>query len=199
MFDSVHESTEKQMLKGIHKLLDEADVVVHQYGSKFDIPMLNTEFVKHGMLPPSPYKQVDLKTVSSKVFRFPSAKLEHVAKAMGIGQKMKEDVVFELWVGCMKGDEKAWQKMKEYNINDMVLLEGLYEKYLPWVPHHPNRGAYQTEKQVCPHCGGKHYHKRGFATAHLMTYQRFQCQDCGAWFRSSKTITNKGLEKYVGV
>ena len=71
-FDSVNKSGNKQMLEGIHALLDEADAVCTYNGVKFDIPTLNKEFVKADMPPPSPYKQIDLLKVARRVFRFPS-------------------------------------------------------------------------------------------------------------------------------
>lgn len=194
MYDSVHKSTEKQMLKGIHRLLDEADVVVHFYGSKFDIPMLNSEFIKHGMLPPSPYKQVDLKKVTSEQFRFPSNKLEYVAKALKIGAKIDTD--FRLWTDCIEGDEAAWKKMEAYNRNDTILLEKLYDKYLPWIKSHPNHGAYSDKKEICPNCGGTHLQQRGYAVANLLRYPRFNCQGCGTWFRSNIPVVRKS-KRYV--
>ena len=57
-FDSIQNKSTKSMLKGIYKLLDEADAVVHYNGKKFDIPTLNGEFLKCGFKPPSPYKQI---------------------------------------------------------------------------------------------------------------------------------------------
>ena len=56
MFDSIYYSKPKQMLKRIHKLLDQADVVIHWNGSKSDIPTLNKEFIEYGLTPPAPYK-----------------------------------------------------------------------------------------------------------------------------------------------
>lgn len=197
MFDSVHKSSTKHMLKGIHKLLDEADVVVHQYGAKFDIPMLNTEFVKHGMKPPSPYKQVDLKKVSSDQFRFPSSKLEYVVSALKIGKKLKEGVTFELWIRCLKGENAAWALMEKYNRRDTALLEPLYLKYLPWIKNHPNYGAFQTNKEVCPNCGGTHLQRRGFSVARLLRYPRYQCQDCGKWFKSNEALPRRKTRRYV--
>jgi hypothetical protein len=197
MFDSVHHSSKKHMMKGIHKLLDEADVVIHFYGSKFDIPMLNTEFVKMGMLPPSPYKQVDLKKVTKDKFRFPSGKLEHVAPAVDVGSKIKTD--FDLWKQCMAGDDVSWEKMKAYNIQDVLLLERLYKKYLPWIGNHPNQGAHAPDgpELVCPTCGGKHLQRRGFRVVRLLKYPQFQCQGCGSWFRSNIAIPNKKVARYV--
>lgn len=198
MFDSIHQSKEREMLKGIHNLLDEADVVVHFYGSAFDIPMLNSEFVKHGMKPPSPYKQVDLKKICSDRFRFPSNKLEYVVKTLKVGEKIDTD--FKLWTGCLKGDEKSWELMEKYNKNDTILLEGVYDKLMPWIKNHPNHGAFGDNKEVCTNCGGNHLHRRGVAIAHLLKYPRFQCQDCGTWFRSNLAIPNKKkIKRFVSV
>lgn len=186
------------MLKSIHKLLDEADVVVHFYGSKFDIPMLNSEFVKHGMNPPSPFKQVDLKKVCSEQFRFPSNKLEYVVKALKIGEKIDTD--FKLWTACMAGEDTAWKQMEAYNRNDTVLLEGLYDRLMPWIKNHPNHGSYGDNKEVCPNCGGQHLQRRGTRVVRLLKYPQFQCQDCGTWFRSNEAIPNrKKVSRYVGI
>ncbi len=57
VFDSVKKSGDKKMLEGIHKLLDEADAVIHYNGKRFDIPSLNKEFLLHGMFPPAPFKE----------------------------------------------------------------------------------------------------------------------------------------------
>ena len=54
MFDSVYQSTNKQMVRSVHKLLEEADAICHYNGTKFDIPTLNKEFLLEGLLPPSP-------------------------------------------------------------------------------------------------------------------------------------------------
>jgi ribosomal protein L37AE/L43A len=200
MHDSSYKSSEKHMLRGIHKLLDEADVVVHQNGERFDVPMLNTEFLKHGMKPPAPFKQVDLKKISQQKFRFPTSKLEYVAKAVGAGEKMKEHVNFELWTKCMEGDPVAWDLMEKYNKQDVRITTRVYKIYLPWISKHPNAGSYRDgDKEVCPNCGSKHYHRRGFAVAHLKRYPRFQCQDCGAWFRSNVADPNKKVIRNVSI
>lgn len=199
-FDSVYHSSEKHMLQGMHKLLDGADVVVHQNGERFDVPMLNTEFIKHGMKPPSPFKQVDLLKVSKQKFRFPSNKLEYVVKALKLGEKIKENVTFELWTECMEGKAKAWERMKRYNIHDTILAERLYKVYLPWVPNHPNRNSYADLKApVCPHCGSKHLHKRGHAVASHLRYQAYECQDCGARFRDNRPLNGGKKLRYVTV
>ena len=58
-FNSIHQSSQEEMLKEIHDLLSEADAVIHYNGTKFDIPVLNGEFAQQGYEPPTPYHQID--------------------------------------------------------------------------------------------------------------------------------------------
>ncbi len=111
LFDSVHQSRPKTMLKGIHALLNDADAVVHYNGTKFDIPTLNKEFLLHHFNPPSPYKQIDLLRVVRSNFRFPSNKLDYVAQRLNLGKKHEHEG-HELWVKCMNGDKDAWKRKR---------------------------------------------------------------------------------------
>lgn len=186
MFDSVHKSRPKTMLKGIHGLLNDADAVVHYNGTKFDIPTLNKEFLLHSFNPPSPYKQIDLLRVVRSNFRFPSNKLDYVAQRLNLGKKHEHEG-HELWVKCMNGDKDAWKRMEKYNIQDVVLLENLYRNLLPWIKSHPNHNLF-SDGHVCPNCGSSSVQKRGTAISATGTYQRYQCRSCGTWSQSTKSI-----------
>lgn len=192
MFDSIYHSSPKRMLQRIHKLLDQADVVIHWNGSKFDIPTLNKEFVEYGMNPPAPYKQLDLLRTSRSQFRFPSNKLDYVAQALHLGKKYKTKG-HELWIACMNKNQEAWEEMETYNKQDVVLLERIYEVFLPWIKGHPNRSLY-TGKVGCPHCSSKKVEKRGYSYTKARTYQRYQCKNCGSWFRQTKMEKGSGTE-----
>lgn len=196
IFDSVHQSRPKTMLKGIHGLLNEADAVVHYNGTKFDIPTLNKEFILHNYNPPSPYKQIDLLRVVRSQFRFPSNKLDYVAQRLGLGKKHEHEG-HELWVKCMNGDKDAWKRMEDYNIQDVVLLEQLYNKLLPWIKNHPNQNLF-NESVVCPTCGSHHLQKRGTAISTAGVYQRYQCKSCGSWSQGNKTIKKTVEVKHHG-
>ena len=183
-FSSIHSNSPKQMIKKVHKLLDTADAVVHYNGTKFDIPMLNKEFVLYGFPPPSPYKQIDLLKTARQQFRFPSNKLEFLAKQLKIGEKLKHSG-HELWVRCMAGDPAAWAEMEAYNVQDVILLESLYVRLLPWIKNHPNHGIYtDTPDYLCPSCGSIHVQRRGFSRTQALQFVRYHCQDCGAWSRA---------------
>lgn len=181
---------ERNMLKAAHDLLDEADVVIHYYGSNFDIPTLNKEFAKHGMLPPAPYKQIDLYKVVKANFRLPSYKLDYVAEFLGLGNKVRHEG-FEMWIKCMHNDPQAWDNMRNYNIVDVELLGKVYPVLRPWVKNHPNVGVYNEQNDVCPNCGGHHLERRGFAHTQVGKYQRYQCKDCGTWSRGKQNVAIK--------
>jgi predicted RNA-binding Zn-ribbon protein involved in translation (DUF1610 family) len=196
VFDSVHNSKTKKMLKGLHGLLTDADVVVHYNGNKFDMPTINKEFVLNSFSPPSPYKQIDLLRVVRSNFRFPSNKLDYVSQRLGLGEKVQHEGM-SLWTKCMKGDNDAWERMQEYNIQDVVLLESLYNKLLPWIKTHPNRNLH-SESAVCPTCGSSAIQKRGQAISLSGSYQRYQCRDCGSWSQGVKSLRKSVEVKHHG-
>ena len=190
-FDSLFHSSEKHMAKSAHALLDEADMVVHYNGCKFDIPHLNLLFLKNGLAPPAPYHQLDLLKVVRKHFRFTSNKLDFVCKTLGLGAKVQHKGM-ELWSECMEMDEKAWKMMRRYNEQDVVLLPRLYKKLLAWVDNHPSMilhgGEWKTSSPPCNRCGGETIWK-GYRTTKTQKYRKFQCKKCGGWSRERLNCT----------
>lgn len=179
-------------LATIHTLLNEADVILTYNGRKFDLPMLNREFVKAGYAPPAPYKHIDLLETVKKQFKFPSNKLDYVCRELGVGEKLSHEG-FKLWVKCAQGDLEAWTKMRDYNIQDVLILEKLYERLLPWVSNHPNANLYSASngQPICTTCGGDKLQRRGFHVTSVGRYQRYCCTTCGGWSRSRVTDVSK--------
>jgi hypothetical protein len=195
MFESIASTSPKKMIQRIHKLIDQADAVVHYNGSKFDMPVLNKEFLLHKLPPPSPVQQIDLLRTVRKQFRLSSNKLDFVAQSLGLGSK-ESHKGFSLWVGCMNKDKESWEIMERYNKQDVVLLESLYNHLLPWIKSHPNMSVFHRT-ECCPHCSSKDYQKRGIQLTRLGEYQRYRCNKCNTWFRSNHTLAKK--DKMVAV
>lgn len=176
---------DESILKNMWKLLDEADVVVVQNGKKFDIPKLNTRFLKAGYPPPMYYQVVDTKEVATKVFGFSSNKLDYMTQFLGI--KGKEEMEFQDWVECVRGSEKHLKKMMEYNQDDVNIMEELYVRLRPWIPSHANLGVYaDTDKECCPNCQSTELKWSGQYPTPLGLYEGFRCLCCGAIGRSTK-------------
>lgn len=184
-FSSDHHHGHGEMVKRAWDLLDQADVVVGYNSKSFDMKHLNREFVLAGYPPPSPYIDIDLMTVVKQRFRFTSNKLQHVATELGIGSKLQHDG-FDLWLRCMHGDKQAWKTMKEYNMQDVVLTEQVYDRLLPWIKNHPHRGLYGGDPTGCPRCGHGEVTSRGYARTKTATYRIVQCKQCGGYSRCSK-------------
>jgi hypothetical protein len=183
IYKSTFHNSKRDMLKTMHRLLDEADIVVHFNGRAFDIRTINKEFITNHMPPNSPYKQVDLIEAARNAFNFQSNKLDFVCQALGLGKK-EEHEGFALWKKCMDNDPKAWERMKTYNIKDVALTEKLYDKLKPWIRSHPNVGLYD-DKVCCPRCSSTKYQKRGPGYTIAGTYQRYRCNDCKGYFSST--------------
>lgn len=183
--------TRQGMLKRIHELMDEADVIVGWNSKGFDVKHLNREFIEAGMLPPSPTTNMDLMLEVKKHFRFPSNKLDYVAQALGVGKKVQHSG-HELWIRCLAGEDAAWVEMYEYQKQDVDLLVDLYYKLQPWIKTHPNVGLFTGEDMVCVNCGSDHLQKRGFYRTTASVFQQYQCQACGKWQHGSKRLSTTG-------
>lgn len=193
-FWGLHTHTAEQMLEGIFEMMDESDAIVHYNGGSFDIPTLNWEFATHGMGRPAPSRQIDLYRVAKKSFRSPSHKLQYISTALGLEGKVQHSG-HQLWVDCVVHDDPdAWARMEEYNIQDVVLLEELYDKLLPWITNGPNSQIYDNH-DGCPGCASPDLRREGRAYLTSGVYQRYQCRACGTWSRGSQRVIGATLQR----
>lgn len=175
---------DSKILKGMWKLLDEADIIVTQNGKQFDAKKLNARFVINGMNPPAPYKHIDTRQLAKKSFGFTSNSLEYMSKSLGVKYKKllhKKFPGFELWKECLAGNQEAWEEMKKYNCHDVLALEEVYNKLIPW--HNPvDFRVYSGDtKPACPTCGSSSLQRRGHGYNNNGKYAKFQCKGCGTW------------------
>lgn len=195
-FRSVHHHGKEEMLKEMHRLLDEADVLVGWNSQSFDSKHMKREFLEAGMLPPSPYKEMDLMRTVKSQFKFPSNKLDYVSQRLGVGAKVKHSG-FDLWLACMAGNKKAWAEMKEYQLQDVNLLVDLYEKLKPWIKNHPDAALYAGVEDGCTNCASTNLQRRGVARTVSSVYQRYQCNDCGKWMRGTRSVSGSSTTRSI--
>lgn len=181
---------DSELVKKLHELFDEADIVIAHNGDRFDQKKSQARFLLNDLPPPSPYLQIDTLKVAKKYFKLTSNRLNDLGDYLKVGKKV-ETGGFDLWLKCMAGDTKAWKLMKKYNKQDVDLLELVYLKLRPWMTNHPNMANIEGRPESCPICG-----KEGFMWAQGVRYtktgqyRRFQCKDCGAY--SSMRNQEKG-------
>lgn len=183
------------LLKDLHALIDSADIVIAHNGDGFDVKVANARFIKQGLDPIANRISIDTLKEARKKFRFTSNKLTDLATYAGLGQK-KETGGKDLWVNCMDGDPKAWRKMKEYNIHDVVLLEGIYLWMRPWMKTHPNMNIFKNTIAQCSRCLSSNVMKWGRRFKGGGAYQRFMCGECGCEMLGTQNlIDNKPILK----
>lgn len=175
---------DRDIVREIYRLLDEADIVVAHNGQKFDLPTIIGRGVVHGFQPPSPYFIVDTFQVARKELRLVGNSLKILCDQLGLPAKEdhKKFPGFELWAECLKGNDEAWEEMKEYNIADVTSLEALYLRLRPYMKNHPNV-VYNTDEVKCPKCGGDVQYRGYYFSRAGLCYRRFQCKKCGGWGR----------------
>ena len=182
---------DRHLVGQLHTLLDEADIVVAQNGSRFDIKKINARMIMQGHGPYSPVRVIDTLAVAKKHFGFTSNKLEWQSKYLTDTPKSKHRKFpgFELWQECLNDNPAAWAEMKKYNVQDVIATEKLYLRQRPWIENHPNVGTYSTDDQTCcPKCGSANVQKAGTKVLQLGSYQRYHCRDCGGWSRGKQLL-----------
>jgi hypothetical protein len=137
-----------------------------------------------------PYQVIDTLDHLRKRFSFTHNRLDQVNKELGIGRKM-DTGGFELWDGCMKGDQDSLTHMEKYNIIDVEILEETYLRLRPWINPHPNIGLFiEDDVEVCPSCGSVHISWGGTPyTTSVNRFESFRCDDCGSVGRSRKSLS----------
>lgn len=174
------------ILKGIWKLLNEADVIITQNGRAFDQKRLNARFIIQGFQPPATFKHIDTLAIAKKHFGFTSNKLEYMTDRLCVRHKKLKHpkyAGFELWRQCLLGNLDAWQEMEKYNKQDVLALEELYHKLIPWDDTAVNFSLYTDEDHHVCRCGSTQFQKRGYHYTQVGKYQRYKCNSCGAWTR----------------
>lgn len=188
---------DKELLLGIWKLLDEADIVLTQNGKSFDEKKLNARFVLNGLEPPSSYRHIDTKVLAYKRFALTSNKLEYMTdKLCKKHKKLKHTKFFgfDMWKECLAGNLSAWKEMERYNKADVLSLEELYQILSAW-DNSINFNVYNDSDKIVCSCGSKEFQKRGFFFTNNGKYQRFRCKSCGKETRSKDNLLSKDKRK----
>lgn len=182
-----------ELVYKLWELFNEAEIIIAHNGDLFDIKKANARFIQHRLEPPSPYKSIDTLKVARRYFKFDSNKLDRLGQYLEIGRKEK-NMDFSVWLGCMEGKTESWVKMRKYNIQDVVLLEKVYFKLRGWIKNSPNMNMLYGTSFNCPNCASEHTTRQGIYTSRTGAYQRWKCQNCGAWSHGENIKSPKPIK-----
>ena len=192
----------KKFMQPIWDLLNAADVVVWYNGDKFDFKHLNTAFVIGADLKlPNSYTKFDALKCVRKHFAFPSYKLEYVAKRFKCKHQKSKHKKFpgmDLWIQCLKDNKEAWKEMEEYNKKDVLVLEEVYYKLIPYDSSINFSVFNEDQKHVCS-CGSTQLSKNGLKRLQNGVYQRYTCKKCGKESRGKENLMSTEVRKELKV
>jgi len=172
--------TYKAFVTKLWELLDEADIAVAHNAKQFDNRMANRFFIEQGFSGVSPYRTVDTLLVARSEFKFPGNSLNQLSEFLGIGKKEKityadleDDFMSD------KPSRKTLRLMRAYNNKDVVLLEGVYDRMLPYMKNHPNMSVLSDRPDSCPRClATTGIQSRGTIVSNSTVYREFRCTSC---------------------
>jgi len=188
---------DSKILSKLWVLMDEADIIITQNGKKFDVKKMNARFIYHGFPPPSSFKQIDTCEIAKKRFGFTSNKLEYMTDKLCTKYKKLKHKKFpghEMWTECIKGNLAAWKEMEKYNKHDVLSLEELYKRLIPW-DNSVNFNVYSDDEVTKCSCGSTQFQRNGFFYSAIGRYQRYRCSKCGAEMRDRNNDFSKSKKK----
>jgi hypothetical protein len=181
---------DKKLMQELWELLDEADIIVTQNGKSFDEKKFNARFAFHGIRKPSSYKHYDTKRLCKKYFSLTSYSLAYLCEYFKLKHKKLTHAKFpgmELWKECIKGNNKAWEEMREYNIHDILTLEDLFNIIEPWEPS-INYNIYTDDLIYRCSCGSEKFDHTGYHYTKFKKVKKYNCTSCG-----KETLGNENL------
>lgn len=183
-------TNDKRLLKGIWRLLDQADIIITKNGKAFDVKKLNARFIMNDMKPPTSYHHVDVEQIAKKKFSFTSRRLEYLTEKLNTKykkQKHKKFPGFELWDECLKGNQSAWKEMARYNIYDVLSLEELYEIISKWDDNEKRHVFIKGQVVQCK-CGGDKFLSKGHSYTASGKFKRWTCRKCNCSILERKNM-----------
>lgn len=197
IFRSEFHHGRESMIRQMHELLNQADIVIHFNGDTFDIPHLRREFKQLGLPPFSPFQAIDLYKQLKRAMYFPSNKLDNIARQLHIAGKAHHDGM-KLWIDCLteppaddpNRQKRRWAEMRRYNRQDIRVTEDLYLETRAELPRHPNLSLYGEDPDIdqCGVCESTDLKPDGYAYTTVGKYPKFQCRHCGKYGRSKKAV-----------
>ena len=191
IYKSSYTGDDSKILKPLWDLLNEADIVLTQNGTKFDARKINARFMLNGFPPPKPYVHFDTYRLTKKVASFTSHSLEYLSSKFCKKHKKTSHATYpgkKLWVECSKGNRDAWKEMRAYNIADVLSTEELYLKIRAWAPESMPKIFDVTDKaSECGSCGYIGKMRAGKPrVGKTFKYVQNSCPKCGVWQRGEK-------------
>lgn len=186
---------DKKMLQKFAEIINTADEVVGHNSDKFDIKWVRTRCIYHGISMTHDIKSIDTLKASRGKFKFNSNKLDYLGKYLGLGEKM-DTGGFGLWKDIiLKNSKAAMNKMVAYCKQDVILLEKVFQKLNPYIPHKTHASVMLDRPIInCVECLSENtvINKYKISASGVKTVA-LQCKSCGKYFSVPESKFDKAI------
>jgi hypothetical protein len=179
----------KRFLREVHRLMQQADIIVGHNVDNADIPWLKGDLHIEGGLPPlPPFKTVDTLKVLRNVFKSgaPFKSLDAFCQIVGIPAKTDRYDREAMERAVTEKSAEDRQRLTDYCAGDVIATQGLYDWCRPHIKNHPALFVDGKDKlTVCNRCGHNTEPIAKRYVANVLTYSMRKCVSCGGHSRIS--------------
>jgi DNA polymerase elongation subunit (family B) len=188
-------SDDRQIVEGLHHLLESADIVVGHNMKSFDLKKLNARILFYNLPPIKDVRVIDTLKILRRIAAITSNSLDYIGKYLNLKNRKSNHGKFagkSLFDECMKGNFDAWVECELYNKQDCVVTEELFEYLMP----HDKSINFQsfTQQRICS-CGSKEFKKNGFKHSPTGVFQMFICIQCSKHHQHKENLIDKEVKK----
>ncbi len=174
---------ERQLLQQIRPILLDTDVWLTHYGTRYDVPMINSRLLYHRLAPLPPLPHIDTWRVAKTQLKLHSNRLLAVQTHLQLPVS-KNAIRPEAWLRALGGHRPSLRTIATHNRRDVLVLEAAYLRLRSVIRPHPTRSVFDPAAG-CPTCGSPRLQRRGVHVTRTRTYHRYACQVCGTWSRQA--------------
>ena len=172
------------------RAIEKSDLIISFNGKKFDVPLLKTRALLHGLPPIKFPPHLDLMQEAKRNFRFPSNSMQNISLYLGEHGKLATSGR-NLWERCYHFQNyddcnDALAQMLEYGLRDIDATRDLHKRLQGWFKSPVNIGLITKEINgvntkdnhdlLCPHCSSKDVDKIGSkAYTSVSSFNIYRC------------------------
>lgn len=180
---------DKSLVKKFREIIIRYDIIAGQNSDQFDIKLLNSRLIFHGLDPIPEVKTFDTKKIAKSKLKLPSYSLDVMANYFGLDGKYHHSGL-DMWFDSRDGVKSAQREMVHYCNVDVMKTKEVLLKLLPFAKM---SSTYLRMNEVdinCsnPLCLSKNLVKHKKRKVLNGWKWQYQCMDCGSYVTDNKII-----------